>query len=201
MSRRRDVQRNTAFFLGAFGTALGVLGGGLSFLGILAWLLPGFAQTAPDWFFALIIIGMMVAIIGAWPALDWLLNHRPGLGGPMLALLGMLLIAEGLVAVICTAWGMTGWLAIAGGVLLLPAAQLAVQGGGTEPLTWRSLRTPSVRRTEARAELVVGVVIGVAGVGSLIALVTFAYMSGDVLPLLGLVAVGLSWLVWHRLKW
>lgn len=198
MSRRRDVQRNTAFFLGAFGTALGALGGGLSGLGILSWLLPWFAESGPDWFFALVVIGMLVAIIGAWPALDWLLNSQPSIGGPTLAVLGTLLIAEGLVAVICTSWGFTGWLAIAGGALLLPAAQLAVMGGGTEPLTWRLLRTASVQRVEARAEVIVGVVIGVAGIGSLIAVALIAFASGDVLPLLGLAAVGVSGLVWWK---
>jgi hypothetical protein len=60
MPPRRDVQRNAAFFLGAFGTALGALGGVLSALGIVAWLWPDFAKTAPDWFFMLVVVGMMV---------------------------------------------------------------------------------------------------------------------------------------------
>jgi hypothetical protein len=41
----------------------------------------------------------------------------------------------------------------------------------------------------------------VAGLGSLIALGIVAFVNGDVLPLLGLAAVGLCGLVWHRLKW
>ena len=204
MYRQRDIQRNTAFFLGAFGTALGMLGGGLSALGILAWLVPWFAESAPDGVFALVVIGMLVAIIGAWPALDWLVNRRPTLGGPLLAVLGMCLVAVGLVAVICTNWGLTGWLAIIGGVILLPAAHLARAGGGTEPLTWRSLRTERVQRLEARADLVVSAVIGLVSIGSLIAVVALAAAGGDLLPLLGLVGlgvVGVGWFVCRRLGW
>ena len=201
MNRQRDVQRNSAFFLGAFGTALGVLGGSMAGLGILVWLLPDFAQTAPDWFFALVVIGIIVAIIGAWPALDWLLNSRPTLGGPVLGGLGAVLIAEGLVAIIYTAWGLAGWLAVAGGALLLPAAYLALRGGGTEPLTWGSLRTPGVQRMEARADVLVGVVFGVVGIGSLVVLVVFTYVNGNALPLLGLAAVGLLGVVWWRWPW
>ena len=204
MYRQRDIQRNTAFFLGAFGTALGVLGGGLSALGILAWLVPWFAESAPDGVFALVVIGMLVAIIGAWPALDWLVNRRPTLGGPLLAVLGTCLIAVGLVAVICTNWGFTGWLAIIGGVILLPAAQLALSGGGTEPLTWRSLRTQRVQRLEVRANLVVSALIGLVGVGSLLAVAALAAAGGDWLPLIGLAGigvVGLGWFVCRRLGW
>jgi len=143
MTPRRDVQRNTAFFLGAFGTALGVLGGVLSGLGIVAWLWPEFANTAPDWFFMPVVVGMMVLSVVAWPALDWLVNHRPVIGGPVVAISGLLVIAIGAVAVLWTAWGLTGWLAMAGGLLVLPAAYLALVGGGTEPLTWRSLHDRS----------------------------------------------------------
>jgi hypothetical protein len=202
MYRQRDIQRNTAFFLGAFGTALGVLGGGLSALGILAWLVPWFAESAPDGVFALVVIGVLVAIIGAWPALDWLLNRRPTLGGPVLAVLGTCLIAVGLVAVICTNWGFTGWLAIVGGVILLPAARLALAGGGTEPLTWRSPRTGHVRRLEMHAELVVSGVIAVVSVGSTLAVVGLAVAGGDLLPLIGLAGigvVGIGWFVCRRL--
>jgi hypothetical protein len=143
MTEQRDTERNTAFFLGAFGTALGVLGGGLSLLGIVTWLWPDFAQTAPDWFFFLVVVGLMVLMVGAWPALDWLVNHCPVIGGPVVAISGLLLIAIGAVAVLWTAWGPTGWLAIAGGLILLPAAYLALVGGGTEPLTWRALHRRS----------------------------------------------------------
>jgi len=114
MDQQRDLQRNTACVLGALGTALGVLGGVMSGLGIVAWLMPGFALTAPDWFFTLVVIALLVMIVGAWPALDWLLNSRPSVGGQVLAILGMALIAEGLVAVICTSWRFTGWVAIVG---------------------------------------------------------------------------------------
>jgi hypothetical protein len=139
MTPRRDMQRNAAFFLGAFGTALGVLGGVLSGLGIIAWLWPDFARTAPNWFFVLVVVGMLVLIVGAWPALDWLVNHYPVIGGPVVAISGLLLIAIGAVAVLWTAWGPTGWMSMAGGLIVLTAAYLALVGGGTEPLTWHSL--------------------------------------------------------------
>jgi len=139
MTPQRDVQRNAAFFLGAFGTALGLLGGVLSGLGIVAWLWPDFAQTAPEWFFLLVVVGLMILSVGAWPVLDWLVNHYTVIGGAVVAISGLHLIGIGAVAVLWTAWGLTGWLAIAGGLILLPAAYLALVGGGTEPLTWRSL--------------------------------------------------------------
>src|SRR4051794_25314121 len=138
MTEQRDTERNTAFFLGAFGTALGVLGGGLSLLGIVAWLVPGFAQTAPDWFFLLVVVGLMVLMVGTWPALDWLVNRRVGVGGLAIAAFGVAVITLGLAAALWTPWGPAGWLAAAGGLSLLPAAYLALVGGGTEPLTWRA---------------------------------------------------------------
>jgi hypothetical protein len=198
---RRDVQRNAAFFLGAFGTALGVLGGVLSALGIMAWLLPDFAQTAPDWFFMLVVVGLMVLFVGAWPALDWLVNRRPVVGGPVLAVLGLLLIGIGVVAVLWTAWGLTGWLAMAGGVTLLPAGYLALVGGGTEPLTWRSLRTERVQAVEARLDPIVGAIFGVVGVVSLSLLILAAIDGRDWITL-GILAVvgtvGCGWLLFRR---
>lgn len=206
---RRDVQRNSAYFLGAAGTALGVLGGIFSALGIVVWLGPAFGQTAPDWFFALVVIVMLVSIIGGWPALDVLTNWRPRLGGTVMAVLGVLLIGLGLVAALQTPWGFAGWLAVVGGVLLLPAGYLALVGGGTEPLTWRSLRTPRVRAAEARlnpivetvfgvASIVSLVALGVSGVGSLVMLVSGA-VDGNVWLTLGILAgiglPGLGWLV------
>jgi len=139
MTPQREMQRNAAFFLGAFGITLGVLGGVLSGLGIVTWLWPDFAQTAPHWFFVLVVVGLMILIVGAWPALDWLVNHYPVIGGPVVAISGLLLIAIGAVAVLWTAWGPTGWMSMAGGLIVLPAAYLVLVGGGTEPLTWRSL--------------------------------------------------------------
>lgn len=153
--QERDLERNTAFFLGAFGAVLGVFGAGMSMLGIVAWLLPGFARTAPDWFFMLVVVGLLGLVVGVWPALDWLANHHVRIGGLAMAVLGLAVIAVGLAAALWTPWGPTGWMAVAGGLTLLPAAYLALVGRGTEPLTWRSLHrrshlasvdTPDARR-------------------------------------------------------
>lgn len=199
--RRRDVQRNTAFFLGAFGTTLGAIGGIFSALGIVAWLDPDFVQTAPDWLFALVVILMLVLVVGAWPALDWLVNRRPGVGGPVLAALGGVLIAVGLVAVLWTAWGLTGWLAVAGGAILLPAGYLALVGGGTEPLIWRSLRTERVAAIEDRLDSVVSIVFGLVIVVWLILLILDA-IGGSydwlTLGVLAGVAFVLGWLLLSR---
>jgi hypothetical protein len=197
----RDVQRNAAFFLGAFGTALGMLGGVMSALGVAAWLAPDFMQTAPDWFFALVIVGLLVLVIGAWPALDLLANRRPDLGGPVMALLGLGCIVLGGVAAFATPWGLTGWLSIAGGTILMIAAYLATIGGGTEPLTWRSLRTERVLAIERRLNPAVGAVVGVVSISSLILLVIAAidgstWQTFSIPVLLGV--FGLGWLLANR---
>lgn len=173
----------------------------MSALGIVAWLLPDFAQTAPDWFFVLVVVGLLVLIVGAWPALDWLVNHRPGVGGPVLALVGLVLLAIGVVAIVWTPWGLTGWLAVAGGVSLLPAGYLALVGGGTEPLTWRSLRTERVRAVEARLDPLVGLVFAVVTVVCLGLLIFGAIGGRDWLTLGILAVVGLvggGWLLFRR---
>ncbi len=173
----------------------------MSALGIVAWLLPGFAQTAPDWFFVLVVVGLMVSVVGAWPALDWLVNHRPGIGGPVLAVLGLLLIGIGAVAALWTPWGLTGWLAVAGGVTLLPAGYLALAGGGTEPLTWRSLRTERVRAVEARLDPMVGALFAVVSVVSVGLLVLAAVYGRDWTTLGALAGAGLvggGWLLLRR---
>jgi hypothetical protein len=196
---RRDVQRNSAYFLGAAGTAFGVLGGMFSALGILAWLDPAFGHTAPGWFFTLVVIVMLVLSVGGWPALDILTNRRPRAGGAVMAVLGVLLIGLGLVAALRTPWGVAGWFAVVGGALLLPAGYLALAGGGTEPLTWRSLRTPRVRATEARLAPVVRAVLGLSGVIGLGVLVLAAIDGRDWLTLGILGGVGLFGLGWLAL--
>ncbi|MGE3267560.1 MAG: hypothetical protein AB7P40_02360 [Chloroflexota bacterium] len=200
MYRRRDIQRNAAFFLGAFGVALGAIGGIMSGLGIVAWLSPSFVETAPDWFYGAVVIGLIVLMVVGWPAVDWLLNSRPTLGAPLLALLGMGLILEGLVAVFWTAWGLTGWLAIASGIILLPAASLALSGGGTEPLTWRSLRTRRVLEMEERADLAVSLIIGMVSIGFLVVVLVEGLQGGDWLTLLGLGVAGLSGPGWLAMR-
>ncbi|MCC6174118.1 MAG: hypothetical protein IT305_02340 [Chloroflexi bacterium] len=155
-STRRDAARSSAFFLGAFGTTLGLLGAPLAGLGIVAARRPDLAGTIPDWVFTVLVVGMLTSIVGAWPVLDWLVNHRPALGGVVLVVLGGLLVGIGALSIRDTAWGVAGWLAVAGGLMLLPAAWLAAVGGGTEPLTWVSLRTTRVRAVEERLDVLVG---------------------------------------------
>jgi hypothetical protein len=201
---RRDVQQNAAYFLGAAGTAFGVLGGTFSALGIVAWLDPAFGRTAPDWFFTLVIIVMLGLFVGGWPALDILTNRRPRVGGAVMAALGALLMGLGLVTALQTPWGIAGWFAVLGGVLLLPAGCLALAGGGTEPLTWRSLRTPRVRAAEARLGPAVRAVLGLSSVISLVVLALAAIDGRDWLTLgilAGVSLFGLAWLVlanWRR---
>lgn len=197
---KRDIQRNSAFFLGAFGTALGALGAYMSGLGLVAHVFRDFAQTAPDWFFALVVVGLIVVVIGAWPALDWLAHRRPDVGGPVLALVGLMYTAIGVAAIRFTDWGLAGWFAVAGGVLLVPAAYLAVVGGGTEPLTWRSLRTPRVQRLEARADRITRVVVGLVTLTGFVIAAVLAAQSGDRLMLVVLIFVGLGGLFWWLLS-
>ena len=147
---KRDVQRNTAYFLGAAGVAAGVFGGFFAALGIAVWLAPESAKNAPDWLIGLALILMIVLMGGGWPMLDILVNRRPDVGGAVMAALAALFVVVGLVAALRTPVGWIGWFAVLGGVLLLPASYLALAGGGTEPLTWRSLRTPTARTSCAR---------------------------------------------------
>ena len=113
-----------------------------------------------------------------------------------MAVLGVMLIGLGLVAALQTLWGLAGWFAILGGVLLLPAGYLALVGGGTEPLTWRSLRTPHVRATEARLNPIVRAVLRLSSVISLMVLVLAAIDGRDWLTLGTLTGVGLFGLGW-----
>ena len=147
------------------------------------------------------MVGMIVLVGGAWPALDWLVNRHPGFGGPVLALIGLALIALGVVTILWTAWGATGWMAAIGGVLMLPASYLALVGGGTEPLAWRSLRTERVQAVEARLNPLVDAVFAVVGVVSFGLLIFAALEGGDWLTLGTLAVVGLvgcGWLLLRR---
>jgi len=83
---------------------------------------------------------------------------------------------------------------------MLPAAQLALAGGGTEPLTWRSLRTARVQTVEAPANIVVGMLFGMVSLGSLVVLVMAAIAGQDWLTLAGLAAMGLGGLAWLALR-
>jgi len=144
---------------------------------------------------------LLALIVGAWPALDWLVNSRPAIGGPVLALLGLALIGIGLTAALWTAWGVTGWLAVAGGAILLPAGYLALAGGGTDPLTWRSLRTERVRAVEARLDPLVTAIVSAAGLVGLGLLIFAAVAGGDLVTLGALAVAGLAvggWLLVRR---
>lgn len=177
---RRDVPRNAAFFLGALGTTLGLLGSTLAGLGIWVTLVPGAAETTPDWVFAVVVGLLLVSIVGAWPALDWLANRHPVGGTWTMAGVALVMATIGIVAIARTDWGFIGWFALAGGVILLVAAWLAASGGGTTPLVWASLRTERVRAVEARLDVAVSRVVAVVSLlGLVIALVGLVVAPAD----------------------
>jgi len=161
---RRDLARNAAFFLGALGMTLGLLGLPLAALGIWATLVPEAAATAPDWIFAAVVILLIVAVVGAWPAVDWLVNRRPLVGAWVMAGTAALMAGIGAASIGWTAWGIAGWAALTGGLLLMLAAWLAALGGGTTPLVWSTLRTPRVRAVEGRLDAALGVLGAIAAV-------------------------------------
>ena len=189
---RGDLARNSAFFLGAFGTTLGLLGSTLAGLGIVATLAPEAAQAAPDWVFAVVIILLLVAIIGAWPALDWLANRYPTGGTVFMGGVATVMMAIGGVAVGWTAWDLPGWCALTGGLILLVGARLAAIGGGTTPLEWASLRTERVRAVESRLDIVLSRVIAVVSAFGLVV----AVLQGATDAALFAVVVGVGALVW-----
>lgn len=189
---RRDLSRNTAFFLGAFGTTLGLLGSTLAGMGIVASLAPEAAQTVPDWVFAVAVIGMLVLIIGAWPALDWLANRYPTGGALFMGGVATAMMAVGGVAVARTEWDLPGWCALSGGLILLVGARLAAIGGGTTPLEWASLRTERVRRVESRLDAVMSRVIAVVSVLGLVV----ALIEGATDAAMLAVAIGAGAVVW-----
>jgi hypothetical protein len=189
---RRDLSRNSAFFLGAFGTTLGLLGSALAGLGIVASLAPEAAKNAPDWVFAVVIILLLVAIIGAWPALDWLANRHPTGGALCMGGVATAMMAVGGFAVARTEWDLPGWLALSGGLILLVGARLAAIGGGTTPLEWTSLRTERVRRVESRLDALLSRIIAVMSVLGLVA----ALIQGATDAAMLAVAIGAGAVVW-----
>ena len=188
---RRDLSRNSAFFLGAFGTTLGLLGSFIAGLGIVASLVPG-AQNTPDWVFAVVVILLLVAIVGAWPALDWLVNRHPTGGSVFMGGVATAMMAIGGLAVTATAWDLPGWCALTGGLILLLGARLAAIGGGTTPLEWATLRTERVRAVESHLDVVVSRVIAVVSVLGLV----FALIQGAVDAAIFAVVVGMAAMAW-----
>ena len=188
---RRDPARNGAFFLGAFGTTLGLLGSTLAGLGIVASLAPDAARNAPDWVFAVVIVLLLVAIVGAWPGLDWLANRYPKGGTTFMGGVATVMMVIGGVAVLWTAWDLPGWCAWAGGLILLLGARLAAIGGGTTPLEWASLRSERVRAVESRLDAIVSRVIAVVSVlGLVVALIQGAFDAAVLVAILAVAAVG-----------
>jgi hypothetical protein len=197
---RRDVQRNSAYFLGAAGTAAGVFGGAFSVLEVGATWFPAALQSTPDWLIAVALIVVIVLMGGGWPALDWLVNRRPVLGATTMVTIGLASISVGLAAAFGGPWGLMGWFAAAGGVCLLLSACLVVSGGGTEPLVWRSMRTEQVRVTEARVGAFAQGVIRLVSVASFILLIVAAIDGYDWVTLGILAIVGVAGLGWIAIR-
>ena len=191
---RRDLARNAAFFLGAFGTTLGLLGSTYAGLGIVTTLAPGAAQNAPDWVFSVVIILLLVAIVGAWPALDWVVNRHPRGGPIVMGGMATVMLAIGGVAVAATVWDLPGWLAVAGGLVLLVGARLAAIGQGTTPLAWASRRTERVRAVEARLDVVVSRVVAVVSLLGLVVALIDGSVEAIVLIATVAVVAGAWWL-------
>ncbi len=147
-----DLARNAAFFLGAFGCTLGLFGAALGTVALVAHLLPGSATTLPDWVFGVGMVVFLVLIVGLWPALDWLIRRTYRLGAALLAVLGLVVGCIGGAVLMLTNWALAAWLALSAVPLLFAASWLVLRGQGTEPLTWRSLRTPRVTRVELHLE-------------------------------------------------
>ena len=191
---RRDLSRNAAFFLGASGTTLGLLGSPLAGLGIVATFVPGAAEHMPDWVIAAVVIFLIVAGVVAWPGLDWLVNRYPRGGAVFMGGVATVMLAIGGVPVAWTVWDLPGWLALSGGLLLLLGARLAAIGEGTTPLEWASLRTERVRAVEARLDIVVSrVVAAVSLIGLVVALIDGATDAAIFAAVVG-VAAAAWWL-------
>ena len=187
---RRDLSRNAAFFLGAFGTTLGLLGSTLAGLGIVTLLVPGAAENTPDWVFAVVVIFLLVAIVGAWPGLDWLVNRYPRGGAVFMGGVATVMMVVGGVAVAWTEWDVPGWCALSGGLALLLGARLAAIGEGTTPLEWATLRTERVRAVEAHLDVVVSRIIAVvSALGLAVALIRGAVDAAIVAGVVGVAAV------------
>ncbi len=191
---RRDLARNGAFFLGAFGTTLGLLGSVLAGLGIVASLAPDAARDAPDWVFAVVIILLLVGIVGAWPGLDWLANRYPRGGAVFMGGVATVMMVIGGVAVTTTEWDLPGWCAWAGGLILLLGARLAAIGGGTTPLEWATLRTERVRAVESRLDLMLSRVVAVTSVLGLVATLVSGAIDAAVIVAIVAVAAAGWWL-------
>ncbi len=188
---RRDLARNGAFFLGAFGTTLGLLGATLAGLGIVASWAPDAARNAPDWVFAVVIILLLIGVVVAWPGLDWLANRYPRGGTIFMGGVATVMMVVGGVAVTTTAWDLPGWCAWAGGLILLLGARLAHIGGGTTPLEWAALRTERVRAVESRLDpMLSGVVALLSVVGLVAALIQGAIDAAVLVAIVAVAAVG-----------
>jgi hypothetical protein len=152
----RSMQRNAAFFCGAAGTAMGVFGGAFSALLLARAAFPAAIVAAPDWLIPVWLLLLCVLLIGLWPALDYLLSRRPTAGALAAAGVGVGMQTLGIAALVSgIPADFIAWFTAAGGLLLLMGGLLAHAGGGTEPLTWETLRTPPIVALEGRLDVLV----------------------------------------------
>jgi hypothetical protein len=152
----RSLQRNAAFLCGAAGAAMGVFGSSFVALLLARAAFPEAIMAALDWLVPVWLLLLFVLMIGLWPALDYLINRRPTTGALAAAGVGLGMQTLGIAAIVSgTPAPFIAWFAATGGLLLLVGGLLARAGGGTDPLTWETLRPPRIVALEGRLNVLV----------------------------------------------
>jgi hypothetical protein len=152
----RSTSRNAAFLCGAAGAATGVFGSSFVALLLARAAFPEATIAYLNWLVPIWLVLLIVLILGLWPALDYLLNHRPMAGTLASAGVGLSMQALGITAIVRgDPSAFVAWFAAAGGLLLLLGGLLGRTGGGTDPLTWETLRTPRIVKLEGWLDVLV----------------------------------------------
>jgi hypothetical protein len=153
----RSSQRNVAFLCGAAGAAMGGFAGSFLVLFLARTALPAAMLAVPDWLFAVWLLVLIGLVLGLWPALDYVLNRRPAAGALLAAGLSVGMQSLGIAALVSgLPLDFLAWFSVTGGLLLAMGGLLAGASGGTEPLTWATLRSPRVATREGRLDVLVG---------------------------------------------
>jgi hypothetical protein len=152
----RSLQRNAAFLCGAAGAAVGVFGSSFVALLLARAAFPEAILAALDWLVPVWLLLLFVLMIGLWPALDYLISRHPTAGALAAAGVGAGMESLGIAAIVSgVPSSFAAWFAAAGGLLLLLGGLLAQAGGGTDPLTWETLRTRRIVTLEGRLNVLV----------------------------------------------